>query len=172
MKRSEYVGDNMDNAQYILSTDDFLITRCQYLEKHINKYALGGKPYPKDQLKSAFRDCGEALIKLNAVFDATTSAIAKLRNKVPDNNINDYYDRLDNRMCEHMYEIGTNIINIKRCYKKLGVNPDCKHDENHDVTSVDTGEYKERIKQRDELTKDNIKLERKARREISKECPF
>lgn len=169
MKRSEFVGDNMDNAQYILSADDFLITRCRYLEEHINKYALTGKPYPKDKLQSAFRDCEEALIKLNTVFDATTSSLAKLRNKVPANNKNDYYDRLDNRMCEHIYEIGTNIINIKRCYKKLEVNPDCEHD---DVKSVDTNEYKELISQRDELMKDNIRLERKARREISKECPF
>ena len=63
--------------------------------------------------------------------------------------------------------------NLETIIEKLkDMNPDYEHDEHHDVTSVDTNEYKELIRQRDELMKDHIRLERKARREISEECPF
>ena len=47
--------------------------------------------------------------------------------------------------------------------KLKDMNPDYEHDEHHDVTSVDTDEYKELIKQRDAA----IKVQT-----ISKECPF
>ena len=63
--------------------------------------------------------------------------------------------------------------NLETIIEKLkDMNPDYEHDDYHDVTSVDTDEYKELIKQRDELIKDNIRLERRARREISEEVPF
>ena len=47
--------------------------------------------------------------------------------------------------------------------KLKDMNPDYEHDEHHDVTSVDTDEYKELIKQRDAA----IKVQT-----ISKECTF
>ena len=47
--------------------------------------------------------------------------------------------------------------------KLKDMNPDYEHDEHHDVTSVDTDEYKELIKQRDAA----IWVQT-----ISKECPF
>ena len=47
--------------------------------------------------------------------------------------------------------------------KLKDMNPDYEHDEHHDVTSVDTDEYKELIKQRDAT----IWVQT-----ISKECPF
>lgn len=63
--------------------------------------------------------------------------------------------------------------NLETIIEKLkDMNPDYEHDDYHDVTSVHTDAYKELINQRDELIKENIRLERKARREISEEVPF
>ena len=47
--------------------------------------------------------------------------------------------------------------------KLKDMNPDYDHDEHHDLTSVDTDEYKELIKQRDAA----IKVQT-----INEECPF
>ena len=58
--------------------------------------------------------------------------------------------------------------NLEKIIEKLkDMNPDYEHDDYHGVTSVDTDEYKELIKLRDKLIKDNME-----RREISEECPF
>ena len=56
------------------------------------------------------------------------------------------------------------MYNLETIFEKLkDMNPDYEHDDYHDVTSVDTDEYKELIKQRDAA----IKVQT-----INEECPF
>jgi hypothetical protein len=57
---------------------------------------------------------------------------------------------------------------LEKIIEKLkDMNPDYEHDDYHDVISVHTDEYKELIKKRDKLIRENMD-----KREISEEVPF